>query len=110
MSDDLLLEAQECQQEMGEQFKEIAISMGMLRANSSTYPADWNDARPSWKPVFQLDLGAAGDALYKLFEIMPELKGTMTAYRMLGMSITEAEEVAKNQVRSTNGFMPTEEQ
>ncbi len=108
MSDDLLLEAQACQDELGRELREIAISLAMLKNNANTYPTEWDNARASWKPVFQLDLGAAGDALYKLFEIMPELKGTTTAYRMLGISTAEAEELASKRTTNPTAFMPTE--
>lgn len=108
MSDDLLLEAQACQDEMGREIKEIAISLAMLQNGASTYPAEWDTLRPSWKPIFQLDIGAAGDAIYKLFEVMPELKGTTTAYRMLGISTAEAEELSKARTNtSATEFMPT---
>lgn len=94
MSDDLLLEAQECQTEFGRQFKEIAISARLLLNGNDEMPARLAEIEPSWKPVFQLDVGSAGDALYKLFQVMPELQGTTTAYKMLGMGIRDAEALA----------------
>lgn len=110
MSDDLLLEAQECQREIGEQFKRIAISIVMAMNSISAEPVGMQTLRASWKPVFQLDLGSAGDALFKLFSIMPELAGTTTAYRMLGMSMSEAEELAQRKSNTrANNFMQTEE-
>lgn len=109
MSDDLLLEAQECQREIGEQFKRIAISLVMAMNSIDHEPVGMNELRASWKPVFQLDLGSAGDALFKLFSIMPELAGTTTAYRMLGMSMSEAEELAERKANTrSNNFMQTE--
>lgn len=111
MSDDLLLEAQECQDELGGQFKDIAISLLMAENGIREVPDEARALKPSWKPIFQLDLGAAGDALYKLFEIMPELEGTTTAYRMLGMSMSEAEELAARKANTRSSrFMQTEEQ
>lgn len=108
MSDDLLLEAQACQDEIGRELKDLAISLAMLNNGASTYPDSWNSLRPSWRPIFQLDIGAAGDAIYKLFEVMPELKGTTTAYRMLGISTAEAEELSKARAgTSATEFMPT---
>ena len=95
MSDDLLLEAQECQIELGRQFKEIAISVRQVLDKNPEVPERLKELEPSWKPVFQLDIGSAGDALYKLFQIMPELQGTTTAYKMLGMNIKDAEELAE---------------
>lgn len=110
MSDDLLLEAQECQDELGGQFKDIAISLLMAENGIREVPDEARALKPSWKPIFQLDLGAAGDALYKLFEIMPELEGTTTAYRMLGMSMSEAEELAARKANTRSSrFMQTEE-
>lgn len=110
MSDDLLLEAQECQTELGRQFKEIAISIRQTLDGNSEVPQRLLEITPTWKPVFQLDVGSAGDALYKLFQIMPELQGTTTAYKMLGMSIREAEALAQKaaNARPAN-FMRTEE-
>ena len=94
MSDDLLLEAQECQAEFGRQFKEIAISMRQILNRSADMPEGLREIEPTWKPVFQLDVGSAGDAAYKLIQAMPELAGTVTLYRMLGISTREAEELA----------------
>ena len=109
MSDDLLLEAQECQTELGRQFKEIAISMRQMLNGNSEIPARLLEIVPTWKPIFQLDVGSAGDALYKLFQIMPELQGTTTAYKMLGMSTRDAEELAeKARTARPNNFMQAE--
>ena len=109
MSDDLLLEAQECQTELGRQFKEIAISMRQMLNGNSEIPARLLEIVPTWKPIFQLDVGSAGDALYKLFQIMPELQGTTTAYKMLGMSTRDAEELAeKARTARPSNFMQAE--
>ena len=64
------------------------------------------DLIPSWKPIFQVDIGAAGDALFKLFQTMPELQGTMASYRLLGIGIREAEELMRNRASlAANSFM-----
>lgn len=95
MSDDLLLEAQECQAEFGRQFKEIAISMLQVKNGNNLIPDGLREIEATWKPIFQLDIGSAGDAAYKLIEAMPELAGTTTLYRMLGISTREAEALAQ---------------
>ena len=95
MSDDLLLEAQACQMEFGREFREIAISARMAVEKISVAPSSLKAIEATWKPVFQLDIGSAGDAAYKLIQAMPELAGTTTLYRMLGMNIREAEELAR---------------
>ena len=104
MSDDLLLEAQACQSEFGREFREIAISARMAAEGISVVPDNLKDIEAAWKPVFQLDIGSAGDAAYKLIQAMPELAGTTTLYRMLGMNIREAEELAQKaqNTRPTN--------
>lgn len=108
MSDDLLLEAQACQTEFGREFREIAISARMAIDGLTEAPESLRDIEAAWKPVFQLDIGSAGDAAYKLIQAMPELAGTTTLYRMLGMNIREAEELARkaNSTRPNN-FMLT---
>lgn len=108
MSDDLLLEAQACQTEFGREFREIAISARMAIDGLTEAPESLRDIEAAWKPVFQLDIGSAGDAAYKLIQAMPELAGTTTLYRMLGMNIREAEELARkaNSARPNN-FMQT---
>lgn len=108
MSDDLLLEAQECQTEFGRQFKEIAISMRQVIDGNAEVPSGLREIEPTWKPVFQLDVGSAGDAAYKLMQAMPELSGTVTLYRMLGISTREAEELARKKANTRTNFMPTE--
>ncbi len=94
MSDDLLLEAQNSQTEMGEQIKQIALTLRMAIDSISEVPDALKALIPAWKPIFQVDLGAAGDAIFKLFQTMPELQGTVAGYRMLGIGIREAESLA----------------
>ena len=109
MSDDLLLEAQECETEFGREFREVALSAAMVRAGSNQLPDRAYDIEAAWKPIFQLDLGSAGDALYKLFQVMPELQGTTAAYRMLGMSIRDAEDLSKKSANARpSSFMQSE--
>lgn len=94
MSDDLMLEAQNAQIEMGEQIKQIAITLRMAIDGVGEVQDGLKALIPAWKPIFQVDIGAAGDAIFKLFQTMPELQGTVAGYRMLGMGIREAEEMA----------------
>lgn len=97
MSDDLLLEAQECQHELGEQIKQLAITLRVATDNNPTVPDSLKRIEPVWKPIFQTDVGAMGDAAYKIIQAMPELAGTTTMYRILGMSMREIEELRANQ-------------
>ena len=106
MSDDLLLEAQNSQTEMGEQIKQLAITLRMAIDQVNVVPDGLKDLVPAWKPIFQVDIGAAGDALFKLFQTMPELQGTMAGYRLLGIGVREAEELMTKRISSTaNSFM-----
>ena len=106
MSDDLLLEAQQSQTEMGNQIKQIAITLRMAIDGNDVVADQLKKLMPAWKPIFQVDIGAAGDAMFKLFEVMPELQGTITGYRMLGIGIREAEELAaKRLAANSNKFM-----
>lgn len=108
MSDDLLLEAQACQTEFGREFREIAISARMAIDKTDTVPSGLRAIEAAWKPVFQIDVASAGDAAYKLIQAMPELAGTTTLYRMLGMNVREAEELAqKSRNARPNNFMQT---
>ena len=109
MSDDLLLEAQQSQRELGLEFKEIAISMRLLMDGNSQVPERLKGIEPTWRPLFQIDFGSAGDAAYKLIQAMPELAGTTTLYRMLGMGAREAEELARSKANTRPAdFMATE--
>lgn len=103
MSDDLLLEATSCQEEMGRQIKEIAITLRLALDGNNVVPTGLRDIVPAWKPIFQVDIGAAGDAMFKLFQSMPELLGTVAGYRFLGIGIKEAEELAARRSASTAG-------
>lgn len=106
MSDDLLLEAQHTQSEMGRQIKEICITLRLAMDGNDTIPAQLNDIIPAWKPIFQQDIGATGDAMYKLFQAMPELIGTVEGYRMMGIGIRQAEElVLRRQAATSASFM-----
>lgn len=102
MSDDLLLEAMNTQAEMGEQIKQIAITLYMAQNRVNTVPDRLLDLVPAWKPIFQVDVGAAGDAVFKLQQAMPELIGTVAGYRMLGIGIREAEDLAAKRVQMTS--------
>lgn len=110
LSDDMLLEAKSLQQEMGEQFKNIMITMRMSLDRNNTVPADLLTIEPSWKPIFQVDLGAAGDAIYKLKEVMPELFNTTAGYRMLGLSMRESEALLAQKGNDISNFMTGGEQ
>jgi hypothetical protein len=98
MSDDLLLEAANWQDELGNQIKNIAITLRMSIDEIDNVPDAMNDLVPAWKPIFQLDVGAAGDAIGKISTAMPELIGTIAGYRMLGVSIREAEELQARRI------------
>jgi len=103
MSDDLLLEATNSQEELGRQIKEIAITLRLALDENDQVPDALRQIVPAWKPVFQVDIGAVGDGVFKLFESMPELQGTIAGYRFLGISIKEAEELAAKRAASTAG-------
>lgn len=105
MSDDLLLEAQNSQIEMGEQIKQIAITLRLSMDENNEVPTTLKTLTASWKPIFQLDVGAAGDALFKLLSAMPELAGSIPAYRMLGFTIKEAQALQATRNANTSGFM-----
>lgn len=106
MSDDLLLEATNSQEEMGQQIKELCITLRLAMNGNDEIPAALNEIIPAWKPIFQVDVGAAGDAIFKLYQAMPEIIGTVSGYRMLGIGIREAEElVAKRQAATAASFM-----
>lgn len=102
MSDDLLLEVKACQTEMGRQIKELAISVYMSVHDISSIPSKSRDLIPAWLPIFQLDIGSAGDAVYKLFQAMPELIGTVQSYQMLGIDIRQAEKLAEMRQQSNS--------
>ncbi len=103
MSDDLLLEAQKTQEEMGKQFKEICITLRLAIDNNNVVPTQLNEIIPAFKPIFAVDIGPAGDAMFKLFQAMPELVGTIEGYRMLGIGIRQAEELVKKRLALSGG-------
>jgi len=103
MSDDLLLEATNSQDELGKQIKEIAITLRLALDENDQIPDGLRAITPAWKPVFEVNIGAVGDGVFKLFESMPELQGTIAGYRFLGISIKEAEELQARRAASTGG-------
>lgn len=102
MSDDLLLEAQKTQEEMGKQFKEICITLRLAMDGNDTVPTQLNEIIPAFKPIFAVDIGPAGDAMFKLFQAMPELVGTTEGYRMLGIGIRQAEELVQKRLQNNS--------
>lgn len=106
MSDDLILEAQACQAEMGEQIKQIAITLYMAVNGTNVVPDALKSMLPAWKPIFKVNIGEAGDAMFKLFSAMPELVGTVEGYQMLGISLRQAEQLQKiREQNKTSSFM-----
>lgn len=106
MSDDLLLEAQNSQAEMGKQFKEIMITLRCAVDNTNQVPSGMRELIPAWKPIFTADIGQVGDAMFKLFQAMPELVGTVEGYQMMGIGIRQAEAlVLKRQQNNAASFM-----
>lgn len=106
MSDDLRLEAVNSQKEMGVQIKNIAITLRMAIDGVDEVPDAMNELIPAWEPLFQVDVGAAGDAAVKIQQAAPEMVGTIAYYRMMGVSIREAEElVERRKQMQGNGFM-----
>jgi hypothetical protein len=102
MSDDLLLEAKNSQAEMGKQFKEIVISLRLALDNNNEIPAGLRDIIPAWQPIFQADIGQVGDAMYKLFQAMPELVGTVEGYQMMGIGIRQAEQLVQRRLQNNS--------
>lgn len=106
MSDDLLLEATNSQAEMGKQFKEIMITLQLAINGNATVPDNLRELAPAWKPIFTADIGQVGDAMFKLFQAMPELVGTVEGYQMMGIGIRQAEAlVQRRQQNNTAQFM-----
>ena len=101
MSDDLLLEASNWQDELGKQIKELCITLRMAIDGTNVVPDQLKALQPAFKPIFQVDVGAAGDAVFKLQQAMPELIGTVAGYRMLGIGIREAEQLVKRRLELT---------
>lgn len=102
MSDDLLLEAQNSQDEMGKQFKELMITLRLSLNGNDQVPDNLRELIPAWKPIFQADIGQVGDAMYKLFQAMPELVGTVEGYSMMGIGIRQAEKLVQRRAQATN--------
>lgn len=106
MSDDLLLEASNSQDEIGKQIKQVVITLRMAIDGTDVVPDQLKGIVPAWKPIFQVDVGAAGDAVFKIQQAMPELIGTVAGYRMLGIGIREAEDlVRRRQALTQASFM-----
>lgn len=102
MSDDLLLEAINSQEEMGRQIKELCITLRLALNGNDQIPTQLREIEPAWKPIFQVDLAGAGDAVFKLQQAMPELIGTVSGYRLLGIGIREAEELQRIRAAAQN--------
>jgi hypothetical protein len=88
---------------MGRQIKEIAITLRMALDNNDTVPTQLTEIAPAWQPIFEQNIGAVGDAMFKLFQAMPELVGTVEGYRMMGIGIRQAEELVKRRVAANTG-------
>lgn len=105
MSDDLLLEAQGCQKELGKQIKQMAVTLRMASDANSHMPESMNQLTPTWSPLFQADVGAMGDAAYKVLQVMPELANTPMIYNMLGISPREMEQLRRQNSNKRPGFV-----
>lgn len=106
MSDDLLLEAKNSQKEMGEQIKQLVTTLYMETQRIDTVPTALKEIVPAWESIFQVDIGAAGDAIFKINQALPELMGTPEVYAHLGINIRQAEKLmAARAAAKTNSFM-----
>lgn len=106
MSDDLLLEAKATQEEMGKQIKELCITLRLALDDNDQIPDALYQIIPSFKPITQVDIGSAGDAIFKINQVMPELIGTTEGYQMLGIGIRQAEELVKKRLaNNASSFM-----
>lgn len=106
MSDDLHLEAKNSQKEMGEQIKQLVTTLYMESQQIDTVPTALKEMVPAWEAIFQVDIGAAGDAINKLYQALPELMGTPEVYQMLGINIRQAEKLMQIRANAkTNSFM-----
>lgn len=101
MSDDLLLEAQHTQGEMGRQIKNLCITLRLALDRNNTVTSQLKGMTPAWKPIFAVDIGPTGDAMQKLSQVFPELIGTVRGYQMMGIGIREAEELARIRAKNT---------
>lgn len=101
MSDDLLLEAQACQRELGEQIKQLVISLRQMADQNPIVPDGLKNVKPVWRPIFQSDAGATGDAVYKILQAMPEMAGSDVLYQMMGMGVREIEQIKQNRQQAT---------
>lgn len=109
MSDDLLLEAKNSQKEMGEQIKQLVTTLYMETQQIDTVPTALKEIAPAWESIFQVDIGAAGDAVFKLSQALPELMGAPEVYQMLGINIRQAEKLmAARAAAKTNSFMQSQ--
>lgn len=95
MSDDLVAIATNSQYELGDQIKQLAITLRLALDGNNTIPDGLTDITPAWKPIFPIDPGPVGDSLFKLLSVMPELGGSLASYQMLGIGLREAEELQK---------------
>lgn len=103
MSDDLLLEAQATQLELGRQIKELCITLRLALDDNDQIPDDLAKIMPSFMPITQVDFGAVGDAIFKLNQVMPEIFETVEGYQMLGIGIRASEELLQlRQSKSSN--------
>ena len=83
--------------------------MRMLLDKSRSISERAEEIEPVWMPIFQTNVGAAGDAIYKLLQIMPQLKDSPATYRMLGLTVKETDEVLNKARRTRDSqFMATE--
>ena len=101
MSDDLLLEAQACQDELGEQIKQLAITLRQVSDQNPVVSDSLKTMEPVWRPIFQSDPGAMGDAIYKILQAMPEMAGSTVLYQMLGMSVRDIEKLRQQPAQTS---------
>jgi hypothetical protein len=93
-NEDLRLVVEKTGKHLGVVLKKLAIGLRLAKSDTSLITPEMRAIVPHWHPVFKVDIGPAGDAFNKVLQTVPELKGSVRMYYMLGMNVAEATKYA----------------
>lgn len=97
VGDDLRDDIAEWHSELGEQLKQLAVTIFMKENNLSVLDANLQEkiesTIPVFKPIYRGDFSKVGDALVKIGQVAPEALKSRSVWRNLGLTSEEIDNV-----------------
>ncbi|MCZ9635148.1 phage portal protein [Rhodococcus sp. BH5] len=88
MKEDLLIEAEYCNQVFGTTWVRAVLTGLQIRENRDTIPDEWRSLRTKWRNPATMSQSSAGDFALKLIQAYPKLQDSAVGLEMMGWDET----------------------